>query len=1061
MSLKRAVGLVLAGVVLSLSAGAAPTFAAPSPGWLVQSTAGPSYLPPGGEGTITVIAENVGDESVDGASTPVTVADKLPAGIEATEISSSVGAFSIRGEMACNVAEVTCTWSGGGEGSLEPYEVLEVVISVKAAANAASGRSEISVSGGGITPVSAVRPVTVSSAPVPFGVESYSLTPEEEGALPDVQAGSHPFQLTAAFALNRTSDPLKPPALVRNLGFALPAGLIGNPTTAPQCAEAQFLTREGLADLCPANTAVGAVSVAAAVWIGNLPVQFKLTVPLFNLAPGLGEPARFGFLVAGFPITLDTALRTGGDYGVTVTSRNTPQLAALLSARVTFWGTPGDPRHDSARGWTCISNGLLAGELNGALPPCGPLNASQLRPLLTLPTSCTGPLQSAVSVTAWPTRADPAGLAPAPFASTGLASMEGCERLPFDPELAVTPDTQIGATPTGFGVDVHIPQLENPEGLAEGNLKKAVVTLPAGVVVNPAAADGLGACSPEQIGLSDANPAACPESAKVGTAEAVSPALKNPLEGSVYVAQQSNNPFGSLLALYLVVEGEGVLVKLAGEVHLDPVTGQVTTTFDNVPQQPISDVKLHLFGGPRAALATPAGCGTYTTTSQLTPYSSLTPVEPVSSFQITSGPGCGGQPFAPTFVAGTSTNQAGGFSPLSVTFSRQDGEQALGAVKLTTPTGLLGLLKTVPLCGEPQAAAGTCGAESLIGHTTVQAGVGSEPVSVGGQVFLTGPYKGAPFGLSIVVPAVVGPFNLGTVVVRAAISVDPHTTALTVTSDALPSILQGIPLAIRTVNVTVDRPGFIFNPTDCEALGVSGTIASAQGAQAQVSSRFQAANCAALGFRPVFSASSSGKTSRAHGASLDVKVAYSSGQANIHSVAVKLPKQLPARLSTVQQACPAATFEANPSSCDEGSLVGTGTASTPIFAAPLTGPAYLVSHGGAAFPDIVVVLQGQGVTIDLVGNVFISKSGVTSATFANVPDAPISGFDLNLPTGPHSALAAVGSLCAQPLTMPTTITGQNGAQIKQTTKIKVAGCTKVKKKAKPKKKHKKARGRRK
>jgi hypothetical protein len=359
------------------------------------------------------------------------------------------------------------------------------------------------------------------------------------------------------------------------------------------------------------------------------------------------------------------------------------------------------------------------------------------------------------------------------------------------------------------------------------------------------------------------------------------------------------------------------------------------------------------------------------------------------------------------------------------------------------------------LCGESQAAAGTCGPESLIGHTTILAGAGPDPVTVTGQVFLTGPYKGAPFGLSIVVPAIAGPFNLGTVVVRASIAVDPHTAALTVTSDPLPSILQGIPLRVRTVNVTVDRGGFTFNPTDCEALSVSGTITSIQGASAQVANAFHAANCAALAFAPKFSASSLAKTSRANGAALDVKVAYPQGsQANIHSVTVKLPVQLPARLSTVQQACPAATFEANPSSCGEGSVVGTGTASTPILAAPLTGPAYLVSHGGAAFPDIVIVLQGQGITLDLVGNILISKSGVTSATFANVPDAPISSFDLNLPEGPHSGLAAVGSLCAKPLSMPTTITAQNGAQLKQTTKIKVAGCTKVKKAKKHKRKHK-------
>jgi hypothetical protein len=781
-------------------------------------------------------------------------------------------------------------------------------------------------------------------------------------------------------------------------------------------------------------------------------------VPVFNLTSP-HEPARFGFFFGGVAVALDVSLRTGGDYGVTVTSRNTTAAQELLSASVTLWGVPDDPRHDSSRGWACIENGLYA----EGREQCTPLHASQLQPFLTLPTSCTGPLASSLAVTSWPTRADPEGLSPAPFASESIPGMEGCDRLPFEPSLTVAPEGQAGGSPTGFGVDVRIPQLENPEGLAEGNLKKAAVTLPVDVVVNSAAANGLGACSQAEVGLSDANPASCPDAAKVGTVEAVSPAIKSPLVGSVYVAEQGNNPFGSLLALYLVLEGEGVLVKVAGEVHLDPVTGQVTTTFDNVPQQPLSDIKLHLFGGAQATLVTPAGCGTYTATSLLTPYNTLTPVEPSSAFQITggaNGSACGVQAFSPSFSAGTSTNQAAGFSPLSVTFSRTDQEQGLGAVQVKTPPGLLGVLKSVPLCGEPQASQGTCGQESLIGHTTVGAGAGPNPFYLGGQVFLTGPYKGAPFGLSIVVPAVAGPFNLGTVVVRAAISVDPVTTALTVTSDPLPSILQGIPLAIRTVNVTVDRPGFIFNPTDCEPLALTGTVTSTQGAQAQVSSHFQAANCATLAFHPVFAVSSLAKTSRNGGAALDVKVSYPSGaQANIHSVAVTLPKQLPARLSTIQQACPEAVFNANPASCGEGSNIGVGTAVTPIFKNPVVGPAYLVSHGGAAFPDIDVVLQGEGVTILLVGHVNISKAGITSASFFAVPDAPIGSFDLNLPEGPHSGLSAVGSLCASPLTMPTTITGQNGAVVQQTTKIKVTGCAKVKKKTKKKhrktKKHKK------
>jgi hypothetical protein len=1055
-----AVGVALASIALGGLAVAAPAADASMAGWLVQSAAAPSYVPPGGESQITLTVENVGDAPASGAGTPVKVVDRLPAGVEATAISGIAGSFDVRGEMTCSLAEVSCVWS---EEQLPPYEALEVTVSVKAVPGAVSGESEVSVSGGEVAGVSSRWPVTVSGAPVPFGVEHYGLTAEEEGGLSDRRAGSHPFQLTTTFALNQTTESINPPGLVRNLGVALPAGLMGNPLGVSRCTMTKFLTLVSLDDLCPGSSAVGAASVAINANLGSSILPIRLTVPVFNLVPAEGEPARFGFDAFGVPVILDASLRTGGDYGVTTTVNNTSQAASLLAARVTLWGVPGDSRHDSARGWSCIDGGIFREEV---LPPCVSSQVSSPRALLTLPTSCTGSLQSSLSVSSWPLAGNPGGSVLAPFpTSEPVAGLEGCERLPFDPELAVAPDTPVGGSATGLSVDVHIPQLENPEGLAEGNLKRAVVSLPAGFVIDPAGANGLGACTPEEIGLDNANPVSCPSSAKVGTAEGVSPALKAPLEGSVYVAQQGNNPFGSLLALYLVVEGEGVLVKVAGEVHLDPATGQVTATFDDVPQQAVEDIKLHFFGGAHAPLSTPVGCGTYTTTSQLTPYNTLTPAEPSSVFQITGGPngtGCGPLGFGPSFTAGTVNNQAAGFTPLSVTFSRQDQEQDLAGVTVRTPPGLLGMLRSVAQCGEPQAAQGTCGAGSLIGHATTTAGAGPDPLGVTGQVFLTGPYKGAPFGLSIVVPAVAGPFNLGNVVVRAAISVDPHTAQITVTSDPLPTILQGIPLQIRTVNVSVDRPGFIFNPTDCEPLTVGGVLSSTQGVSASVSSRFQAANCANLGFKPSFTVSTQAQTSKKNGASLDVKVGYPAGaQANLRSVAVTLPRQLPSRLSTIQQACPEAVFAANPASCPAGSDIGTGTASTPVLANPVTGPAYLVSHGGAAFPDLVLILQGEGVKLELIGSINIKKS-ITSSAFNSVPDAPISGFELKLPEGPHSGLAAVlpakakGSLCGTSLVMPTTLTGQNGAQIKQSTKIQVTGCTKPKKRAKAKK-HRKGR----
>ena len=315
-------------------------------------------------------------------------------------------------------------------------------------------------------------------------------------------------------------------------------------------------------------------------------------------------------------------------------------------------------------------------------------------------------------------------------------------------------------------------------------------------------------------------------------------------------------------------------------------------------------------------------------------------------------------------------------------------------------------------------------------------------------VYLTGPYKGAPFGLSFVIPAIAGPYNLGTVVVRAAINVDPHTAALTVTSDPLPTIIDGIPIQVKTVNVLIDRPNFVFNPTNCGPLSIGGSVTSREGSTATFSSPFQVTGCGDLGFKPVFKVSTSGRTSKARGASLDARVSFPKGalgtQANIAKVKVDLPKQLPSRLTTLQKACPAATFEANPGACPAPSVIGVVKAVTPTLPTTLTGPVYFVSHGGAAFPDLVIVLQGDGVRVDLTAATFISKAGITSSTFRTVPDVPVSSFELYLPQGPYSALTANGrNLCASKLVMPTVFTAQNGLRMRQSTRIAVTGCPRV------------------
>jgi hypothetical protein len=1042
--------------------------------WSLTSSSWPSTLPASGEGTIEARAQNLGYTRV--GSAPVTLSDRLPAGVVPQSAKTFMTAYGGNGKLNaaeigfdCQIAgqQVTCVLpeSLSQQYPIAPYDELELRIAVKLEGAAPGIANQVSVSGGGIAPAAITRPLTVGSEPTPFGLSDYELTPENADGSVDTQAGSHPFQLTTKLLVNQTGAPGSPPAILKDLHFKIPPGLLGNPTPIPQCTGLQFSALEGQllewVNACPPDTAIGATLVTLdEPQTGGV---FTISAPLFNLTPEVGEPARFGFFVAGVPVILNISIRTGSDYGVTVTVPNISELASFISTQVTFWGVPGDPRHDAARGWSCLAEGFLAKVAH--LPACAPLNEAKPPPFLIMPASCTGQLQSTVETDSW----SRPGVFTDPLAARGLPAMDSCNQLPFSSSLSVVPDGLAASTPTGLTVGLHVPQEEavNPNGLAPAQVRNTTVTLPAGVALNPGAGDGLLACSESQVDLTNDTEAACPEASKVATVEVASPLLPNPLVGEAYLAAQEANPFGSLVALYLVVRDpvSGVLIKLAGEVKPDPVTGQLVSTFLNTPQLPFEDLKLHFFGGSRAPLGMPAYCGAYTTTASLEPWSGNPADQSSSTFNVTSGPNgipCPSQlPFAPELTAGSLNLQAGGLTPFTTTMSRADGNQNLGGIQLHMPPGLSGMLSGVKLCGEAEGNAGTCGHESEIGETIVSVGLGGSPFSVkGGKVFITGPYQGAPFGLSIVNPAKAGPYDLekntpcDCVVVRAKIEVDPITAALTITTDnngpyKIPTILDGIPLQIQHVNVTVNRPGFTFNPTNCDPMKITGALASTEGASQGLSVPFQVTNCATLAFKPGFKVSTAGKTSRANGASLNVKLTYPKApfgsQANIKSVKVDLPKQLPSRLTTLQKACTSAQFQANPAGCPAASIVGHTTATTPLIPVPLTGPAYFVSYGGAKFPELVIVLQGYGVTLNLHGETFINKAGITSSTFHTVPDAPVGTFELTLPQGKYSALAANGNLCASKLTMPTAFTAQNGATIKQSTPIGVTGCAKTKK----------------
>jgi len=1019
------------------------------------------------DGQVVVSASNLGEVPVSGKGAPVTVVDKLPAGLEAVSIEGFVweGNLSSTPSMSCVLATLTCTF----EGTVSPFEQVEVRVGVKVVGGGVSGElNEAVVSGGGVAEASVGHAVQFGGV-TSFGVDEDEVAFENEGGAADTQAGSHPFQMTSTVALNANGEG-QPAALAKDLNVLFPTGFIGNPAPFTHCTLQQFLTtvpggeKLGAANECPAASALGVAQVTV-----NEP-QFLgvrvLVAPVFNIEPSVGEPARFGFLLPGTPVFLDVSVRTGGDYGVTVHARNIAQVAGLLRSEVTIWGVPGDARHDSSRGFGCLE------ETRGRKVhfPCHPLEQSAPPAFLSLPTSCAGPMETSIEAASW---ADPGVF----LTRSGepMQTLDGCNRLSFEPSIRVSPDDQHGSSATGLTVGVHIPQEESlsANGLAEGEIKETTVVMPAGVVLNPAAGGGLAACSIEQIALEAPTASVCPDASKVATVEINTPILPNPIRGAAYVAAQNANPFGSLVALYVFAEDpvSGVRIKLAGEVRLDPVTGQITTTFKS-PQAPFEDFKIHFFGGSRAPLATPDICQPYTTQASFAPWSGNPAVPASSTFEITSGPnGAACQSplaFTPTLAIGSTNLQAGGLTPLSTSISREDGQQTIGSIKLHMPPGFSGLLANVALCGETQANQGTCPAQSLVGETSVSVGVGSTPFSVtGGKVYITGPYQGAPFGLAITTPAKAGPYDLGKGacdcdIVRAKLEIDPDTTQITITTDSegpykIPTILDGFPLQIRRINVLINRPGFTFNPTNCNPLQVNGTFTSSQNTATTLNIPFQVTNCAALKFTPTFKASTNGRTSKRNGASLTVHITYPKTkpgtEANIAQTKVELPKALPSRLTTLQKACLAATFNKNPAGCPPGSIIGHATVTTPILPVPLTGPVYFVSHGGEAFPSLTIVLKGYGITAHLTGTTFISKQGITSTTFKTLPDVPFNTFTLTLPQGPNSALAANGNLCKTQLTMPTTLTAQNGTQKHQNTKITTTNCPKKHHKHKTKPKH--------
>ena len=732
---------------------------------------------------------------------------------------------------------------------------------------------------------------------------------------------------------------------------------------------------------------------------------------VYNMEPPVGTPLEADFKVAIFNTVVHIVggIDWAGDYHEFFTIKEIPTTPELVDSRLIFFGKT--------------------------------LGAGGTLPFITMPSTCLGPQTTKLEVESY------GGQREAKSSTTPVGA-SGCNKVPFAPTVKVEPATTQSDEPDGATVKVEVPQNTAPESIDSSMLRDAHVSLPEGMTLNPAAASGLEACTNAEFGKGTTNPVSCPSGSQVGTTTIETPDLPpGSLTGKVYVgAPESTNPeSGKEYRIFIDAEAPayGVSVRLEGKVSANAGTGRLTTAVLENPQVPFSDFILTF--NTHTPLANPLVCGAATTNSSLTPYSGNPASEPFMSFPIDFD-GKGGAcptplPFSLAQSAATKPTTGGAATSFTLGLARADGQQYLSKLATTLPPGLLGKIPAVTLCGEPQASLGTCSAASAIGTATVTVGSGPAPLALSGTAYLTGPYAGAPYGLSVAVPAEkIGPFNYGTIVTRATIAVSPFTAQITVSSQ-LPTIVGGAPLRLKTLTVSVNRSGFMINPTNCSAFDTITTLTSTLGTTQQIPTPFQATGCSALPFKPKLTASSNAKTSRASGAALNVKVSYPAGtQANVRSVLLTIPKILPVRQSALNNACREATFNASPSDCAKTTHVGEVTVVTPVLPGKLTGYALFVSHGGAAFPDLDLVLSGDGVSVILVGNTNISSKGVTTSSFATLPDVPISSFETRLLTGPNSALAAKGNLCKAPLAIPTVITAQNGAVIKQSTKLAVANC---------------------
>ncbi len=1069
----RLLPVVLLALLGNAGLGAPTASAAGTPAWQITQWTLPTHLVPGTSGwpRYTAVIRNVGGA----AAGNFTLTDTLPAGVSPNP-ERPPKFFGPGGGFECEASGQTVTCTGV---SLEPGDAVELVIYLDVSSTAPPTiENEIVVEGGGAAPAASrvETPVTAERPPFEFVSPGglFASVSDEFGNAP--VAGSHPF--IASFNIEVPSvEPdaggsTFPVESLRSVSTELPKGLTVNPLgSSKRCTEQEMTASVRFPSrYCPPEAMVGVVTI-------GLPGLGQVGASLFNMPPPPGVAAQFGF---EFENTI-IHIRGGVSSGFHLTAKSSELLSRFLTSQVTvvLWGSPSDPRHDHARNGQGCEGQVFEEESGEYKEVCSVEPAPA--PFLTMPASCTEEETYSGTVTSWLGSTDTKTV---PFTDRNFEPLEinGCNALDFKPTIESKATTNLADSPSGLDFSIHQPQDESLEGRSTAPLKDTTVTLPEGMTFNASAAAGLDACTESQMGYApegskiqfDTSPQSCPNASKLGTVEASTPLLDHPVSGAIYLAKPYDNPFGSLTSIYLALEDEesGIVAKLAGKVTPDPVTGQLTTRFTESPELPVKDIALHFFKGANASLKTPISCGTKTTTSTLTPWSTPEGEDqhPTDSFVTsTAASGSGAcpsseadAPNASSFSAGTVAPAAGAFSPFVLKLSRADGTQQFTGVETALPPGLTGKLAGIPYCPEADIAKArsreapnqgaveqadpSCPSSSEVGSVNVGAGAGPNPLYTEGHAYLAGPYKGAQLSMVVIVPAVAGPFDLGNVVTRVALEVGTYSAQIKAVSDPLPRIIDGIPLDVRSISLRLDRPSFTLNPTSCEVMAITAKTTSPTGQSANLDNRFQVGGCQKLGFKPKFSLSLKGATKRSgHPALKAVLTMPQKGNfANIAKVQVSLPHSEFLDQSHIGTVCTQAQLSSQ--TCPKKSIYGKAKAWTPLLEAPLAGPVYLGVGFGHELPDVVADLSGQ-IRVLAHGKVDTNKQKGIRNTFEAVPDAPVSKFVLEMQGDKKGLLQNSENICRTAQRAQATFTAQNGKVVKLRPTIQVKGCGPKKKKA--------------